>query len=201
LPQRSFSDRFLDRALTFADRPVTLDIDFHSAHARAIYLAARSKYHVHCLEWNNKIAASYGLDATFPFLDRDLVQFLMAVPGDVQARNGVPRALARDAMRGLLPESIRTRTWKADFSALVNSGVAQDAEALRHMLSSQSLAARLGYFDTTRVAAEVERLADGATGEHCVDSWDLTDLLGLEVWLQVFLRERSADATLATAAT
>jgi hypothetical protein len=68
-------------------------------------------------------------------------------------------------------------------------------------LSSQSLAARLGYFDTTRVAAEVERLANGATGEHCVDSWDLADLLGLEVWLQVFLRQQSAEATPATVAT
>ncbi len=47
----------------------------------AIYLEARSKYHVQCMEWNNKAAALNGITCAFPFLDRDLVQFLMAVPG------------------------------------------------------------------------------------------------------------------------
>ena len=42
---------------------------------------ARSKYHIHCMEWNNKAGALNGITSAFPFLDRDLVQFLMAFPG------------------------------------------------------------------------------------------------------------------------
>ena len=30
---------------------------FHSAHAQAVYIEARSKYHVQCMEWNAKVAA------------------------------------------------------------------------------------------------------------------------------------------------
>ena len=97
---------------------VTLPLDFHSVHARALYIEARSKYHVHCMEWNNKAGAQNGVTSAFPFLDRDLVQFLMAVPGDVQNADGVPRAMARDGMRGVLPDEIRARVWKADPSAL-----------------------------------------------------------------------------------
>ena len=186
-PKSCFSDAFRRRALRFADRPATIGEGFHSAQARSIYLEARSKYHVQCMEWNNKISALYGLDAAFPFLDRDLLAFLMAVPGEIQNRNGVPRALLREAMRGVLPEPVRTRTWKADFSSVVNSGVAQDASMLARALSPESLGVRLGYLDAVRLAPEVARLSGNLVGLDCLNSWDLADLFGLEMWLQVFL--------------
>ena len=186
-PKSCFSDAFRRRALRFADRPATIGEGFDSAQARSIYLEARSKYHVQCMEWNNKISALYGLDAAFPFLDRDLLAFLMAVPGEIQNRNGVPRALLREAMRGVLPEPVRTRTWKADFSSVVNSGVAQDASMLARALSPESLGVRLGYLDAVRLAPEVARLSGNLVGLDCLNSWDLADLFGLEMWLQVFL--------------
>jgi asparagine synthase (glutamine-hydrolysing) len=185
-PKSSFSAPFLRRALQFANRPSTAGDGFHSAHARALYLEARSKYHVQCMEWNNKIGALHGLDAAFPFLDRDLLAFLMAVPGDVQNRNGVPRALLREAMQGVLPEPVRARTWKADLSAFVNSGVAQDAGAISRALGPASLGVRLGHLDAARLALEVARIGSRLEGPECTNSWDLADLYGLEMWLQVF---------------
>jgi asparagine synthase (glutamine-hydrolysing) len=188
--RRWFSKAFLRRALRFGDRPATLGNGFHSAHARSIYLEARSKYHVQCMEWNNKICASHGLDAAFPFLDRDLIRLLMAIPGEIQNRGGVPRALMREAMRGVLPDAIRARSWKADFSEIVNRGVAQDVPVLKRVLSDQALGVQLGYFDRARLAQEVSRLSLGLSRSDCVDSWDLADSFGLEVWLQLFLGGR-----------
>jgi asparagine synthase (glutamine-hydrolysing) len=180
-----FTRSFLQTALRFADTPVRLPHTFHSAHARSIYVEARSKYHVHCLEWNNKIAALHGMTAAFPFLDRDVVQFLMAVPGDVQNRHGVPRALARQAMRGILPEAIRARKWKADFSQVVNGGVAADAGAIRQILTRNASSVAYNYLDPGTLETAVSRLTAG-TQADCVDSWDVADLVGLEIWLQVF---------------
>ena len=57
-------------------------------------------------------------------LGSDLLGFLMAIPGEVQNQDGVPRALLREAMRGVLPEPVRQRTWKANFTAAVNQGLA-----------------------------------------------------------------------------
>lgn len=191
-PKPWFSEAFLRRALRFASRPATIGDGFHSAHARSIYLEARSKYHVHCLEWHNKIGALYGLDAALPFLDRDLLAFLMAIPGEVQNQHGVPRALLREAMRGVLPESVRTRRGKADFSYLVNGGVRSDIVGISQALSPNSLGVRLGYLDAPRLAPAVARLSAGSlTGPDCGDSWDLADLFGLEVWLRVFFDGRS----------
>jgi asparagine synthase (glutamine-hydrolysing) len=181
-----FSSAFVGPTMKLADRPATLSASFHSFHARSIYLEVRSKYHVQCMEWNNKVAARHGLDAAFPFLDRDLLSFLIAIPGDVQNRHGVPRALLRDSMRGVLPEPIRARTWKADFSLAVNEGVRGDLAAIQKALSPKSLSARLGYLDNQQLAAELPRLIAGLSRSDCIDSWALADLFGLEVWLQVF---------------
>jgi hypothetical protein len=186
-----FSDAFIERARRFADRPAVIGEGFHSAQARALYLEARSKYHVHCMEWNNKAAAAHGLDAAFPFLDRDLLAFLMATPGTMQNPNGVPRGLLRDAMAGVLPEPVRVRKGKADFTLPVNAGVAQDAAEIARVLVPGSLGVQHGYFDKNRLGREVTALRAGLGESDCVKSWDLTDLFGLEVWLQVFLAGQS----------
>ena len=163
-----------------------LPLDFHSVHARAIYVEARSKYHIHCMEWNNKAGALNGITCAFPFLDRDLVQFLMAVPGDVQNADGVPRAMARDGMRGVLPDEIRARVWKADPSALMNAGVQQEASEFKRVLDGDSLAAQMGFVSGSRLKSQVEEmlLDKGRTG--CEDAWRVADLFGLECWLRVF---------------
>jgi asparagine synthase (glutamine-hydrolysing) len=186
-PKGWFAPSFLATALRHRYKLATLDGPFHSAHARAVYVEARSKYQVQCMEWNSKVGARYGLEAAFPFLDRDLIAFLMAIPGEMHAHHGVPRALLRESMRGILPDSIRTRTWKSDFSAFVSQGVSDDAGAILETLNRNCLAVRFGYLDPERLAPELTRLAGLLTAEDCSDSWDMADTYGLEVWLRVFL--------------
>lgn len=185
-PKRWFSPAFLAAAQRHRYRLATFERRFHSAHAQAVYIEARSKYHVQCMEWNTKVAASYGLDVSFPFLDRDLIAFLMAIPGEVHARGGVPRILLREAMRDILPDSIRTRVWKTDFTRFVNHGVREDAVAILESMSADCLGVRFGFLDADRLAPELTRLAGMLNGNECVDSWDLADTYGLEMWLQVF---------------
>jgi hypothetical protein len=185
-PKPWFSPRFLASALRRRYRLATFERRFHSAHAQAVYVEARSKYQVQCMEWNAKVGALHALDVAFPFLDRDLIGFLMAIPGDVHARAGVPRVLLREAMRGVLPDSIRARTWKSDFSRFVNTGIRDDAAAILQAMSADCLGVQCGYLAADRLAPELARLAAAADTADCVDSWDLADTYGLEMWLQVF---------------
>ncbi len=192
-PERAkpwFSDAFSERALRFADRPAQVGRGFHSVHARSLYVEARSKYHVHCMEWNNKCAALEGLDAAFPFLDRDLIAFLMATPGHVQNHDGVPRALLREAMAGILPEAVRARTWKADFTDAANRSVAGDLQRVYGLLLRGSLSARLGYLDERRLADALPALEAELAGPDCLATWDLTDLFALETWLRLFFGQQ-----------
>ncbi len=177
---------FLQRGLRDRYRLATVERRFHSAHAEAVYLEVRSKYPVQCMEWNAKVGALHGIDVAYPFLDRDLIAFLMSIPGEIHANRGVPRALLRHAMQGVLPDSIRSRTWKSDFTQFVNTGVVEDAEAIRRTLGPECLGVRFGLFNRDRLVSEVDRLAGNLEKPDCLNSWDLGDTFGLEMWLRVF---------------
>ncbi|MFI5280418.1 MAG: asparagine synthetase B family protein [Gemmatimonadales bacterium] len=192
---RWLGEDFRRRAFMDAHRPVAQERGFHSAQAQSLYMEVRSKYFVQCLAWNSNAGALERLAPAFPFLDRDLVAFLMMIPGEVHSQGGVPRALLREAMRGILPDAIRERTWKADFSAVANSSIARDFEPIARALTPSSAGARLGYFRADRIADETARLGRQLTvAEDCVDGWEVGDLLGLELWLRVFLQNGGAAA-------
>jgi asparagine synthase (glutamine-hydrolysing) len=85
-----------------------------SAHARDLYQTIRGQTHRLQFEADQKLAASFAIECTTPFLDRDLIAYLIAVPGEIQNRGGVPRALLREAMRGTVPDPILSRRWRND---------------------------------------------------------------------------------------
>jgi hypothetical protein len=86
-----------------------------------------------------------------------------------------------------MPASICARTWKSDFSEFVNRGLREDAAAILETMSADCLGVRFGYLDAARLAPELSRLASRLdTAGDCVDSWELADTYGLEMWLRLF---------------
>jgi asparagine synthase (glutamine-hydrolysing) len=160
-----------------------------SVHATSLYEQVRSAHQVLCMEWNNKMASSHGLEMTYPFLDRDLLSFLMAAPGEVLSRNGVPKALLRAAMGDVLPEAIVHRRWKADFSHLVNETVEREFHRLVRCLDHQGEAVKRGYVRKDVIKKNLEVLHGRLSGPSCDVAWRLSDLLGFELWLRVFFGE------------
>ncbi len=189
--RRWLNPTFRAQALRQADRLASVGRHLSGAHLRSLYLETRMKYSVQCMEWNNKISALHGLDYTTPFLDRDLIQFLMAAPGEIQSRGGVPRALVRNGLGGVLPDAIRRRRWKADYSEPVNLGAARDLAAARELFADTPRSVAWGYVDRWRVVLELDQLALRLAGPDCVASWELRDLVGLEWWLRVFFNQRT----------
>jgi asparagine synthase (glutamine-hydrolysing) len=135
-----------------------------------------------------------GLDVAFPFLDRDLVEFLMGVPGELLARDGVPKALLREALRGVVPEQILQRTWKADFTEIVNEGTRRDYPRIVELLGPDPLAAQLGYVEADSLKRGLARArAEVEEATTCTASWSLTGLLALELWLREFFGGREPE--------
>jgi len=157
-----------------------------TAHARSLYEEVRSSYQVRCMEWNNKVAAMHGLEMTFPFLDRDLLSFLMSIPGEILTLNGVPKGLLREAMRGILPGPIVNRTWKADFTQIVNEGMLLDYPQLIAHLESDPAAVRWGYLDSGVMQTLLPKFRQQLHNRTAEAAWTLSDLLGLELWLRTF---------------
>ena len=182
-----YSDVFQDRARKRLWKRTPVGRDFPTAHATSLYEEARTEYYVLCMEWQNKVAAMHGLEVAFPFFDRDLLSFLMAIPGEVLTHNGVPKALLRESMRGVLPEEIVKRRSKADFTHLVNEGSENDYPKLIQNLD-KGRAMDLGYVKGDVLKVKLEALRGGLKDPSCKSAWALSALIGLETWLQTFFR-------------
>jgi asparagine synthase (glutamine-hydrolysing) len=170
---------------------------FASFHARTLYHLLRSRYHVLSMEWQTKVAAAHGLEAAFPFLDRDLVSFLMAIPGEIESWQGVPRAVLRHGLAGILPEAVARRRSKGDYAHLENAGMEQDFPEVARRLQG-GWASRFGYVNDGALRAELARLPGRFSGPGCEATWRLSDLFALELWLQVFFAESPTEGRVDT---
>ena len=159
-----------------------------SALASDLYREMRSRYHAVCLNRNNQTAIAHGLEPAFPFLDRDLVDFVMRVPGTLAVRNGVPKALLREGLKDIVPDTILRRRGKADFTEIVNNAGRLDATRLTQLLGPDALVVQLGYVDGHRLKQGLTRAtASLATAETNTVSWQLDSLVAFEYWLQEFI--------------
>ena len=61
----------------------------------------------------------YGVEFRHPFLDSRLIEFTLALPAKYKLNNNITKVVLREAMRGILPEDIRTRNDKAEFSEVL----------------------------------------------------------------------------------
>jgi asparagine synthase (glutamine-hydrolysing) len=88
-----------------AHRPAGRSLDPRARQAAELthpYLAA-------ALERYARAAASQGVEARHPFLDRRVVELGLALPWDQKVRDGWSKAIVRRAMDGVLPDAVRWR--------------------------------------------------------------------------------------------
>jgi asparagine synthase (glutamine-hydrolysing) len=158
-----------------------------TAMAADLYRQVRSRYHCLCLDLNNKSSAAMGLEMAFPFLDRDLVDFVLRVPGEMLARNGEPKALLREALKGVVPDAILRRNTKGDFTHIVNEGTRRDYDRIDQVLGPESLIVQLGYVDPLKLSRGIASVKSGiGRTASSTASWQLRSLLALEMWLRAF---------------
>jgi len=128
----------------------------------------------------------------YPFLDRDLLTFLFAIPQEQLVRPGQRRSLMRRALAGLVPETVLNRKRKgfadrrprvaalALWSSLVNLDT--------HLLSSS-----MGMSSAVELAKWIERLRQGRD----VPVVALMRTLTLESWLRNVIEQGYVDRSLA----
>ena len=106
------------------------------------------------LELMNNAAAAFSVDLRFPFWDKRLIEFCVAIPSDQKLNKGLNRMVMRRAMKGTLPESVRLRGGKVNmahafqyslrkynserFSDVITSSLSNIAEYMRTDLLAQA---------------------------------------------------------------
>lgn len=101
-----------------------------------------SPHQPYAFEVLDRTAAAAGVTLRFPFYDRRLVEFCLSAPSNLKLANGFPRAILRDAMTNILPETVRLRRDKFDFSGQLRRGLGRHAavfaEVIRHRADALS---------------------------------------------------------------
>jgi asparagine synthase (glutamine-hydrolysing) len=102
--------------------------------------------------WYDANASPFGIEARHPFFDRRVVELLFAIPPQQKAEPGCYKPLLRRAMTGLLPDAVRLRTNKTEFTAFLDLGLRQEREKIEKLLAFPR-AAQMGLLDGTRLRA------------------------------------------------
>ncbi len=90
-------------------RHVALRLDGRCEDRRAL---VTHPYAVVARERYDRIAAPLAIEPRDPFLDRRVLDFVLALPPDQIEHGGWPKIILRRAMAGLLPDAVRWRTGK-----------------------------------------------------------------------------------------
>jgi asparagine synthase (glutamine-hydrolysing) len=125
---------------------------------------------------------------TYPFLDRELLAFLLAIPREQLVRPGERRSLMRRALAGLVPAEIFSRRRKA---YLTRQPLASIDSALRTMgpFLESPLLARLGWIEKQPLMQALLSAKRGEV-EYMVP---LLGTLKVELWLRSLDERRLLD--------
>lgn len=125
----------------------------------------------------------YGLENRFPFYDKDLFELCISVPMEVKFGRGIGREHFREAMKGLLPESVRSRPGKANFSIYgreaalrlyyQSTGLMQDdSNLVWHFIDKQK------YLNSAAILVD-QRASES---NHTLSQFHVTRAISLAIW-------------------
>lgn len=83
------------------------------------------------------VTSSYGIEYRHPYRDRRLVEFILAIPAYQIYRQGIQKYILRAAMRGILPEDVRTRSGATSFLPLYFRGVEMEKTLIASALKDE----------------------------------------------------------------
>ena len=113
------------------------------------------------LRYEDRNSMACSVEARLPFLDHRLVSFIFSLPSNQKIRGGRTKHIMRKALKGTVPESVRTRTDKIGFTT-------PEADWLRNKLLpyvrdilGSSRAHKRGIFDKARLMGLIDSHASG----------------------------------------
>lgn len=117
------------------------------------------------------------VEIRYPFFDRRLVEFILAIPFDQKVRPWETRSILRRAMVGTLPEMIRLRRSKSGPDEAFHRALNREWAWLGEMMQ-EPLVSAYGYIDRKALKENLYR------GRHGIDTGPLLRVLCLEFWLR-----------------
>ena len=131
----------------------------------------------------DRMSMATSLETRAPFLDGDVMELAFSMPGRLKIRNGERKWILKQAVRGLLPESILSRR-KEGFSIPMKNWLRRELQPLMRDLLAPERVARRGLFDAAAVTALVDDHVAGRENH----AHTLFPLMVFERWATEYLK-------------
>jgi asparagine synthase (glutamine-hydrolysing) len=199
VPSRIFIPEYINdqfaQKIALADRLTTAiaNISLGSSAQSELNATLTSGWSAHGNETGDRALSWFQIEQRHPLNDRRIIEFAMALPADQLHRGSQRRFILRQSMRGLLPETVRTRIDKADFSHVF-------AETLRSLggegLFDSLAIASAGWVKLDEVRSKYQsltRLYKAGDPGYISLIWHLWMVVAVELWFQtVFVNSGKA---------
>jgi asparagine synthase (glutamine-hydrolysing) len=176
LPDFARRGRLRDRALDNVRR------QFHSA-GSVVESEALERVRSAVGDWGRyTLAAPLGILAAHPFRDPRVFRYGLGIRTRIRPVPGSQKPILAEAMRDVLPASIRRRRRKTHYNSVYYAGLSRNQAYLEQMIR-RSPAEELGLFDTAALLECLQQAVLGISSPHGVISLDNT--LSILKWLDL----------------
>src|SRR5258705_10625720 len=121
----------------------------------------------------------FRIEKWYPYLDRQLVEYLISIPATQLLRPGERRSLMRRALVDLVPPEILSRKTKATTARSPIPALQSRAQSFENIFRG-SLSATMGYVDDDRFREALRAAVNG----NWPDLGRLLKGISLELWLR-----------------
>ncbi len=133
------------------------------------------------LRYEDRNSMAHSMESRLPFLDQELVEWILRLPASAIVSGGWSRRILREAMRGVLPETVRERRRKIGFTTPEFRWFRQQRASIQSLMRSPSFQSR-PYWDADAVA-DAFRVACVGGSEELLFFWRTVNV---ELWLRVY---------------
>lgn len=130
----------------------------------------------------DRLSMAHGVEIRMPFMDWRLVTFLFSLPAESKTAHGYTKRVAREAMKGRMPEAIRTSRSKVGFHSPLPEWLNGPLQPwVRGLLASRG-AGDHPLVDTAALAAFIERTGSTRSWswQNCETVWPFLNYLWFE---------------------
>jgi asparagine synthase (glutamine-hydrolysing) len=156
--------------------------DAHGGILNALLYTDVKTYLVELLMKQDQMSMSTSIESRVPFLDHELVEFAAHLPERLKLNGFTTKRILREAMRGVLPESILSRPKMGFPVPFANWARGGWNDVMRDVLLDRRTKQR-GLIN----AAAVERLLDGHREGARAGGDAIWALVNLELWYRTFI--------------
>lgn len=134
----------------------------------------------HQLHWSDRSSMAHSIESRVPYLDHQLVEYCLSLPGEYLFREGKTKAILREAYRDLAPAQVVERVPKIGYATAEQTWIAQAPETVRQ-LCERALQTSKGIFNQ----ATLNRCNRIIRGQEGYDPW-IWRVISFGLWMEQF---------------